>query len=419
MVPALLPRLLATLYATVVSGAPQLRASATVIAGRLAILIENLAPAGNAATYILDAMRVHSLQQNRGGGALGLVHVVWTTPNTSSNPELFGISRDTLGIVSLLDGRVLFVGGEDSVGVASAECNIYDPSTGQLTQVASMQSPRYDPAVVLLADGRVLACGGIPDTGPFIATASAEIYDPVTNTWTLTGSMSEPRDEAGIVLLASGRVLVCGGMDAVMTNTAEEYDPATGLWTVVGPMAGARAEPIVIRLVSNLVLVAGGDNAGVSLDTCELYDPVAQTFGATGPLTTGRTWHRAVLLSTGDVLVVGGFATGGAALASCELYDVGTGTWAASGTMARARKYHAVVSLAGGRTVLAISGLTGAGLGIPTPAVELWQDGIWSDAGRLALGRQFFGAAALPSGRVVVAGGLGADGTETNLVELI
>ena len=79
--------------------------------------------------------------------------------------------------------------------------------------------------------------------------ASAELYDPTTGSFSLTGSMGSPRENQTATLLADGRVLIAGGItgaspsaatvvtlasyrlvetSAGVLKTAEIFDPATG-----------------------------------------------------------------------------------------------------------------------------------------------------------------------------------------------
>ena len=60
-----------------------------------------------------------------------------------------------------------------------------------------------------LADGRVLVSGGFGEPSGYLATA--ETYDPVQGTWSLTASMSTAHHSHRATLLADGRVLVSGG----------------------------------------------------------------------------------------------------------------------------------------------------------------------------------------------------------------
>src|SRR5215468_10815367 len=57
-------------------------------------------------------------------------------------------------------------------------------------------------------------------------------------TWTFTGSLSTGRFLHTATLLPSGLVLVVGGNDASFhpTASAELYDPASGTWTATGSL---------------------------------------------------------------------------------------------------------------------------------------------------------------------------------------
>jgi hypothetical protein len=56
-------------------------------------------------------------------------------------------------------------------------------------------------------------------------TNSAEVYDPVTGVWTVTGSMANERATHGAALLKSGAVLVAGGDSLDESLAAEQYIP--------------------------------------------------------------------------------------------------------------------------------------------------------------------------------------------------
>jgi hypothetical protein len=59
-----------------------------------------------------------------------------------------------------------------------------------------------------------------------------------SDTWTTTGSMSAGHFYHTATLLPNGNVLVAGGFDASTTPlaSAELYDPNTGTWSVTGSM---------------------------------------------------------------------------------------------------------------------------------------------------------------------------------------
>jgi hypothetical protein len=181
-------------------------------------------------------------------------------------------------------------------------------------------------ATVLL-DGRVLVAGG----GHWLlGSATAELYDPASGTWTATGSMTTLRgSQFTATLLPDGRVLAVGGFDRTEATlaSAELYDPASGTWTATGSMIDARIWPTITLLPDGRVLVAGGtigpwhsDGSYVGLASAELYDPASGTWTATADMGTPRGVFNATLLLDGRVLVAGGGPNG----TSAELYDPGS-----------------------------------------------------------------------------------------------
>ena len=221
----------------------------------------------------------------------------------------------------LAEGKVLIAGGADTdptgTGLASAE--LYDPGTGTFTQTGSMAVGRYLHTATLLQSGKVLIVGGaLTSTSDPVATA--EVYDPATGIFTMTGAMKTAREQHTATLLADGRVLILGGTTSAgvgdPTATAEVYDPSTGSFSVTGSMAEARTYHTATLLPSGKVLVAGG---GDENSTAEVYDPATGSFSITGGMEIGRSGHTATLLPNGSVLLAGGGMFGG--LASAELYQ--------------------------------------------------------------------------------------------------
>lgn len=257
-------------------------------------------------------------------------------------------------LVKLADGRVLAAGGlqpydgtpETPSAMDTAE--IYDPATGQWSLTGSMNIGRFRSTLTLLPDGKVLAAGGrTTSLDPTASIASAEIYDPATGQWTLTGSMDTPRQLHTASLLPDGRVLVTGGRyiensggDIVDTASAEIYDPAIGQWTPAGEMSTPRERHSATPLPDGTVLVTGGSwdggaDGGYPIASAEIYDPAAGQWSLTGSMSYSRILHGAVLLNDGTVLVAGG-ASGGRfnpePSFTAEVYDPASGIWTQTGS---------------------------------------------------------------------------------------
>ncbi len=212
-----------------------------------------------------------------------------------------------------------------------------------------------------LADGRVLVAGGERDDYGMLATA--EIYDPETETVTPAAPMPEPRVHHTATLLATGEVLVVGGGqgseisiptgDGVLAS-AILYDPKTNAWRATGAMKGPRAGHQAVALVDGRVLVAGGgDRVGYpcssghrgcmvasSIGSAEIYDPATATFSPTGTLAQPRLAFRLDVLPDGRVVATGGAAEN-RGLTSVELFDPATGAWSKGPELVGQRLYHA------------------------------------------------------------------------------
>ena len=241
----------------------------------------------------------------------------------------------------------------------------------------SMKEARRDASATLLKDGRVLIVGGIHsgDPGGGGVLKSAELYDPATGTFTLTGSMKVARYDASITTLADGRVLVVGGNDVVTNDvpSAELYDPATGQFTAttstVSPHeSGTNISSTLLR--DGRVLILGCDSSGACSGaqwSADLYDPSTGQFTAVGPLPEMFLYWTATLLNDGRVLIAGGTLSdasvpsvpiaGGQGWGTLVpvpslIFDPATDTFAATGSMAGQYSLHTATLLPDGRVLL-------------------------------------------------------------------
>lgn len=232
-------------------------------------------------------------------------------------------ARELATATLLPNGKVLVAGGSGPGNNldALATAELYDPATGNWNSAGTLNAARSFHTATLLPNGKVLVAAGA--TGTFtspVLHASAELYDPTTNSWTPTGSLGTGRSFHKAILLPNGKVLAVGGSNVTSTvyNSAELYDPATGQWNATGSMAVTRQAHTLVLLANGQALVAG-KTAGLA--GAELYDPATGSWRATANLTsTTRQNHTATLLANGKVLVTGGNGS----LASTELYDSGT-----------------------------------------------------------------------------------------------
>ncbi|WNS75192.1 hypothetical protein RRV45_20325 [Bacillus sp. DTU_2020_1000418_1_SI_GHA_SEK_038] len=139
-------------------------------------------------------------------------------PNIDINK---GISTQTT--IQLKDGKVMIIDDQSSF--------IYDYNTNKWSKAAPTIQKHDIVSPVLLPDGRVLVFTGFNGTFPATYFQRAEIYNPKTNKWSLTGNLNIPRGiSVQAVVLEDGRVLAAGGENHGET-VVEIYDPMTNKWS--------------------------------------------------------------------------------------------------------------------------------------------------------------------------------------------
>jgi hypothetical protein len=232
--------------------------------------------------------------------ALGSAETYDPELGTWSPTPLMSTARFFHTATLLQDGRVLVSGGQTSEGqyleYSSASAEIYDPTRDTWSPTGSMTASPFGPwlgrethSAVLLLDGQVLVSGGIiqsVQTSPdhsgssegYYISETAEIYDPASGTWHVTGSMRAATRARHIgTLLSDGRVLVSGGLAYFSFDnaSAELYSPADGTWSVTDRMSTPRVGHTSTLLPDGRVLVSGGSASETILASAEIYSPGA------------------------------------------------------------------------------------------------------------------------------------------------
>lgn len=353
-----------------------------------------------------------------------------TAPGTWTATGSMTTARNLFTLTPLANGTVLAAGGGvAAVFTAFATAELYDPSTGTWTATGSMAVPRFLHDATLLTDGRVLVTGGrLAQCGGAVChTASAELFNPATGTWSSAGSMSSTRVVHTATLLANGKVLVTGGGNGEGCgdlSSADLYDPATNTWSATASMSAARSGHIAALLPTGKVLVALGYTCAGVVTSAELYDPATGTWSATGAPLAVRAEFFGGPLANGRVLVAGGVNSSGT-LSSSELYDPATGSWSVTGSLNTARMNPGGIAgttagtsvlLAGGQFLIAGAwpcDCTAPGLA----SAELYDPslGTWSFTGSLNTGRYYHSIAALSGGGALAAGGVSVAGSTPSI----
>ena len=319
-------------------------------------------------------------------------------------------------------------------------------STGTFVKTGDLNVPRVGHTATLLNDGRVLIAGGRSVTkGVVTLLSSAELYDPASGTFTLTGNMTTGRIYHTATVLFDGRVLITGGVDGYYDGitSAELYDPTTGTFSATGPMSEARGAATLLN--TGKVLLSGANDLSL-----ELYDPATGTFGPTGYVNGSAYGIPATLLLNGDVLLGGyvfgpdaaiyktmtgdvqaltfpdlvhvqgysetlltngkvllaGGLTSFAGYCCTYLFDPSHQSFQTSGSLNDGRAYHSATLLQSGLVLIA-GGYTGRPSEIDYASAELYDpaSGTFTKAGSMTRPRVNHTATLLRDGRVLMVGG--------------
>ena len=260
-----------------------------------------------------------------------------TAAGSAFNPAGTMTQGRFLAAATLLqNGKVLVAGGDSSavnLSPASTSAELWSPagSGGSFTSTTgSMHVARQVFTLTTLPNGQALAVGGSPiykTKGPAAGSKTAELYNPATGEWTLTGSMPSGRLGHTATLMPNCMVLIVGDNPEAVT-----YNYATGTFSPAGSEGSfQRSYQTATVLPNGKVLIAGGETAtGTQLDTASVYDPATGKFTPTAnTMSAPHSQGFADLLSDGRVLVGGGF-NGMGGVSAVDIYDPTTNRW--SGT---------------------------------------------------------------------------------------
>jgi len=193
--------------------------------------------------------------------------------------------------VRLRDGRVLLVGNSDA-----PRGELFDPATESWSLTGPMVEKRFETVLVALPDGGALAIGAGCES-----LASCERFDPERQTWHPAPALPAPRARHAAVV-TGGRVLVIGGMAEYTYHHTPKlrsvfaWSPGDATWTPMADLSRDVSDPQAIVLSDGSVLI-GYDGA------IDRWEPTTETWSSLGEV---QSYATLVALPQGGAAVVGG-----------------------------------------------------------------------------------------------------------------
>jgi galactose oxidase-like protein len=180
---------------------------------------------------------------------------------------LYPLPEWAINAIMLPTNKVLIFGREPLVGGTRSNrgsARLFDPLTGTTTHVPpppvpenqGMEAPIFCSGQTMLSDGRVLIAGGnlsdpVPGKPQFSGLKRTFIFNPWTESWDPSPSMTHGRWYPTLTRLSSGDVLILGGLDengqGRRNGELDILRPGSDLATPLTPLtpypAGTRADP--------------------------------------------------------------------------------------------------------------------------------------------------------------------------------
>ena len=281
------------------------------------------------------------------------------------------------------------------------------PKTPTWDTFGELSHPRAYATALALASGEILVVGGLDRDDPNVTNTESELVNVKTGAVSVLRQPLEGRLHQTMTRALEDKVVVAGGVKFVTTNWApvdrvDVFLPVDRKWIAASPMIEPRSDHAAVALQTGMVMVIGGNQGPRLLQSVEIYDLKNDRWFRAAPLPLPRTELSAFTLADGRVLVAGGVEASGMTTDTTWIYNPPKDEWTAGPKMWVPRVQHAAVQLANG-DILFIGG-DGAASGTSERFDVKLERFVLS--GTLVDPRQAARAAQLPDGRVVLVGGM-------------
>lgn len=267
-------------------------------------------------------------------------------------------------VASGVINNVLYV-----LGGATNATMAYDLSTGIWRDDLAPRPILGDHHGAEVINGKFYLFGGLNGGGA--AAGRVQIYNPVTNSWSLGASAPYAAGSVATALIG-GKVYMSGGIVGSTTvGTAAVYDPATDTWAPMASMPAGRNHTAASTDGQKLYIFGGrtgGNVPSVGFSDVQIYDPASNTWqwsGQTGstipPLPQPRGGMGKAAFYGNEFYVMGGETTNagtgqvaGNVYKRVDVYNPVSQTWRLETPMPTAR--HGIFPVVGDGKILVAGG---------------------------------------------------------------
>jgi serine protease len=252
------------------------------------------------------------------------VQIYDTTSDTWSTGAPKPTPADRIN-AAVIAGKIYIPGGySESTDSNLNVLEIYDPVADQWSSGASLPMSLCDSAVEAV-NGKLYVMGGMEEGNtPERFTRKTYVYDPATNNWTRLADMKTQyaRVFANSAVI-NGKIYVFGGGQFEGSKSAEVYDPVVNSWSPIKPFNAFRLYAGGTAFDGKLYAF-GGQVAGFkmpsSLQDTEVYYPGTDTWSVTSLLLDKPSFGQRATVVGNRIYVMGGCYPS-ALPGTCEVSD--------------------------------------------------------------------------------------------------
>ena len=200
------------------------------------------------------------------------------------------VNKRAYFFAGVLNGKIYAIGGKFKEG-SLATCEVYDPGSNTWTHVQPMPSP-YHAHAGSIYNEHIYVSGGYSNNH---FTQDLQRYNPSTRHWEDMSNMLTPRGWH-VMCVASDKLYVFGGCNlnanqqALPVLQSEMYDPLTDQWSIIAPLSISHKEASCV-LYQDCICVLGGYNVQTKSGQkmVSKFDLVTGTWETVGALPQSMT----------------------------------------------------------------------------------------------------------------------------------
>jgi hypothetical protein len=174
------------------------------------------------------------------------------------------VARSQLGYAPDRNGYAYAIGGLDDSGSPLASAERYNPDTDTWAPIASLPTALYDFPAVFNRTNYIYIFGGRTDTASGMEIATVLRYSVSANTWAAMAPLPIAVAGSTAALGSDGRIYVAGGTSGgVATSAVQVYNPAANTWTISTPLPEALSGLAMgVDSLGRLIVMGGRDANG-------------------------------------------------------------------------------------------------------------------------------------------------------------